>query len=88
MKKLLVLLLGLALVFSLAACGAAEEEAPAEEAPAEEAQTEEDSAEEISGENAELQTNTEEPLDEAPFGRIEVAKMYSDRPSPQGMTKK
>ena len=59
------------------------EEAPTEEAVAEEAAAEEAAAEEISGEDAELQTNTEEPLDEAPFGRIEVAKMYSDRPSPQ-----
>ncbi|MBR2782717.1 MAG: substrate-binding domain-containing protein [Firmicutes bacterium] len=45
MKKLLVLLLGLALVFSLAACGAAEEEAPAEEAAEEAAEeTAEESA--------------------------------------------
>ena len=35
MKKFLVLLLGLALVLTFAACGASEE--PAEEAPAEEA---------------------------------------------------
>ena len=45
MKRLLVLLLGLALVFSLAACGAAEEEAPAEEAAEEAAEeTAEESA--------------------------------------------
>ena len=40
MKKLLALLLALAMVFALAACGSSEapaEEAPAEEAPAEEA---------------------------------------------------
>ena len=58
-------------------------EAVAEEASAEGAQTEETPAEEISEEIEELQINTEEPLGEAPFGRIEVAKMYSDRPSPQ-----
>ena len=58
-------------------------EAVAEEIPAEEAPAAEASAEEIIEEAAELQTNTEEPMGEAPFGRIEVAKMYSDRPSPQ-----
>lgn len=52
MKKILVLLLALVLVFSLCACGQSEapaEEAPAEEAPAEEAPAEEAPAEEETG---------------------------------------
>ncbi len=51
MKKLLVLLLALALVLSFAACGATDEEA-AEEAPAEEAAAEETAAEETPAEES------------------------------------
>ncbi|MBQ6048002.1 MAG: hypothetical protein IJL40_01535 [Oscillospiraceae bacterium] len=77
-KKLLVLLLGLALVFAFAACGPTDEEA-AEEAPAEE--TAEEAAEEPAAEDAASETEeaaeVELPEINVPGQAIEFASPFT-----------
>ena len=80
MKKLLALLLAMAMILALGACGAkteapAEEPAPAEEAPVEEAPAEEAPAEEAPAEEAPAE---EAPAEEAPATSGEAS---SDEPA-------